>query len=400
MIAISRENGGLIRVISPDATHESPSSVFGFHPVFGFMRESALGEREQARKMRGLRTNSNWICRFAILSEPDGKWSLQGIHGCETERLQGGGYRISTALGPYLLSNSSTIDAARLAQSKADDDPTLKRALILSALILFMLPFLPTKKIEIVPEVLPEPIAVKILPEKQKAVALTVPAQFKTLQKMQQNNRELKRAVDQNLGFLGMLGKKDLTKALGGLPTQLKDASAGAGPGGKEGSGGELLVGLGQGVKRTTVGNTGTSGLGGVGTKGAGGGAGGYGNSLVGSGEGKALSAMAVSQDMVLEGGLDRSVIQATIAKYISQVRACYENGLRGNPGLAGQVTMAFEIAPEGGLNFARVARTSLGHAEVEKCISARMMGWVFPKPLGGVSVKVSYPFLLRPVSS
>ena len=36
------------------------------------------------------------------------------------------------------------------------------------------------------------------------------------------------------LGFMGLLGRKDLTKALGGAPTQLKDASPGAGPGGKE----------------------------------------------------------------------------------------------------------------------------------------------------------------------
>jgi hypothetical protein len=142
------------------------------------------------------------------------------------------------------------------------------------------------------------------------------------------------------------------------------------------------------------------AGLGGIGTKGRGGGGGGYGNSMVGSGEGRALSAMPVSQDIVLEGGLDRAVIQATIAKYISQVRACYEDGLRNNPGISGQVTMAFEIAATGTLNYARVGKSTLGNAPVESCISARMMGWQFPKPLGGVSVKVNYPFLLRPVSS
>ena len=212
-------------------------------------------------------------------------------------------------------------------------------------------------------------------------------------------------AVAQNLGFLGMLGRKDLNKALGGMPTSIKNASPGAGPGGKDGSGGELLVGLGEGVKKTSVGNTGVAGLGGIGVgKGPGGGAGGYGDSLVGSGDAKALSklgvAAAVSRDMTLDGGLDRSVIEATIAKYISQVRACYEAGLRRNPAISGQVHMQFEVGSSGSLNYAKVNHSSLGDSEVEQCISSRMMGWKFPKPLGGVSVKVAYPFLLRPVNS
>lgn len=193
------------------------------------------------------------------------------------------------------------------------------------------------------------------------------------------------------------MGRKDYKKAVGGTPIEVKDTSPGAGAGGNAGSGGELISGLGEGVRRTTVGNTGVQGLGGIGTKGAGGGQGGYGNSLVGSGQGKSLSAIALSQDLVLEGGLDRNVIQATIAKYLNQVRACYEAGLRRSPGIAGQVSMNFEIAASGALNFARVAKTSLGDSQVEQCISSKMMGWQFPKPVGAVVVKVNYPFVLRP---
>jgi hypothetical protein len=217
-------------------------------------------------------------------------------------------------------------------------------------------------------------------------------------------------AVAQNLGFLSLLGKKNLSKALGGAPTKLTDASAGAGAGGKEGSGGELLVGLGEGVKRTTVGNTGVSGLGGIGTHGPGGGKGGMGNGLVGSGgsgnmlngigDGRKLSSQKLSDDIVLEGGLDRAVIQATIAKYLNQVRACYEAKLRSNPGLVGQVTMKFEVGANGMLNYSKVGHSSLGDADVGTCIADKMMTWQFPKPVGGVNVRVSYPFLLRPVNS
>jgi hypothetical protein len=121
---------------------------------------------------------------------------------------------------------------------------------------------------------------------------------------------------------------------------------------------------------------------------------------MVASGDGQRLSALPLSQDMVLDGGLDRAIIQATIAKYLAQVRACYEQGLQKNSALAGQVSMGFEINGGGALNYAKVSKSSLGDSQVEQCISERMMTWKFPKPVGGVNVKVVYPFLLRPVSS
>lgn len=82
----------------------------------------------------------------------------------------------------------------------------------------------------------------------------------------------------------------------------------------------------------------------------------------MGSGNGRTLSAIPVSQDIVLEGGLDRAVIQATIAKYLAQVRACYEEQLQKNPGLMGQVSMNFEINGGGALNYARVGKSTLGN--------------------------------------
>jgi hypothetical protein len=268
----------------------------------------------------------------------------------------------------------------------------------LAAAALLLLFLIPSKQEEAPPQII-EQVEVKIVKEVQKPVA--VPEYVATAPKVVQQiqDQKVRRAVAENLGFLGILGRKDLTKVLGGAPTELKDASAGAGRG-KQGSGGELLMGMGEGVKRTTVGNSGVAGLGGVGTKGAGGGAGGYGTSMIGSGEGRALSTVPLSKDMILEGGLDRSVIQATIAKYLSQVRACYEDGLRSNPGITGLVAMDFQINGTGKLNYARVGKSSLGNSQVEGCIATRMMTWQFPKPLGGVAVKVNYPFLLRPVGT
>jgi hypothetical protein len=209
-------------------------------------------------------------------------------------------------------------------------------------------------------------------------------------------------AIQNQLGFLSLLGKSELKKVLGGLENQVRKKTAGAGKGGDRGSGGQLLSGLGKGVRQASVGNSGVSGLGGIGDAGAGGGLGGFGKSYIGSGGpslGRVLSDVSLAEDVELEGGLDRAVIQATIAKYLSQIRACYERGLRKHPALTGQVTMDFEIAASGKLNFAKVKRTSLANPPVESCISQVMLTWQFPKPVGGTLVRVNYPFMLKPSS-
>lgn len=397
MIAIATENGALVKSL-PFLDEEG--ETFGFHPRFGWIPEFTLASREHSRKRRGLRGgDENWECRFK-LSSGASSMAVEPVEGCKAERQEDGSWRLETLKGIFLLAPAATAPVLRATADEEDKDHTGWILLLLTLFTLVGVSLLPTPKIDVAAVEEVAPVTIQMLPEKAVVVPkLHTEALPKEIVKAVPK-QEVRRAIQQNLGFLGLLGKKELTKALGGMPTALKDASAGAGAGGKEGSGGELLVGLGAGVKRTTVGNSGVAGLGGIGTKGAGGGAGGYGNSMVGSGEGKGLSTVPLSQDMVLEGGLDRSVIQATIAKYLSQVRACYEDGLRNSPGLTGTVTMAFEILGAGSVQSPRVARTSLGNPGVEGCISRSMMNWKFPKPLGGVTVKVAYPFLLRPVSS
>ena len=110
--------------------------------------------------------------------------------------------------------------------------------------------------------------------------------------------------------------------------------------------------------------------------------------------------APAIRFEVRNKGGEARSQIQATIMRYLSQVRACYEEGLKRNQALIGQVTMNFEVNSTGALNFSRVQRSSLNDRPVEDCISAKMLNWKFPQPRGGVNVKVSYPLMLRPVKS
>ena len=402
MIAIANEQGGLIKWVNWDSA-QSPSQELGFHKRFGFMGPDSTQRRGRARAMnQGVRTDSDsWLFRFRIEKDAQ-NWKISALENCAVE-LADSGWELLTNIGRFRLQAASQAGAAPelfapVAVPQQGDDRKIWGAVALAFLLFLMVSwFGPKGDSELAPAVILEPVNVKIVQEKQKAVR--VPSTDSLPRAIATQNQQARKAIAQDLGFLGMLGKKNLTKALGGAPTSIAQASAGAGAGGTAGSGGELLSGLGQGVKRTTVGNSGTVGLGGVGTKGAGGGNGGYGNTSVGSGGGRALSSMPVSQDIVLDGGLDRSVIQATIAKYLSQVRACYEEGLRGNAGLSGTVTMQFEVGSLGALNSARVGKSSLGNADVEGCIAHKMMTWKFPKPLGGVNVKVAYPFLLRPAN-
>lgn len=399
-LSLRDEAGNLIKVLSAG----QGDVTFGLHQLFGWVSDSGAKERlrlqRRSGRSRALRLDdaSAWLCRFKMDAS-----TLQSLDSCDVVPQSPGIWKVQTPKGTLEIAKTVSGGEFRTAvlPEARKDDKTLEKALGIAsilALLMLMIGLFGRGGEQIVAQApIMEPVTVKIIPEKQKSVRVVNPVEMALPKAVQNVDKQAKRAIQQNLGFLGMLGSKNLSKALGGATTNLK-GSAGAGPGGDQGSGGELLVGLGQGVKRTTVGNSGVAGLGGIGTKGVGGGKGGYGNAMVGSGDGKALSAMAVSNDLVLEGGLDRAVIQATIAKYLSQVRACYEQGLSQQPGINGTVTMNFEVGPAGNLSFARVLKSTLGHAGTEGCISQRMMGWKFPKPLGGVAVKVNYPFLLRPI--
>jgi hypothetical protein len=407
MIAIANASGDFLRAIP-----ENTEKIFGYHRLFGFISEQACAERLSNRRSHGLKVSrAEWLFRFR-LQPLAGAWKLVAIEGCSATPASNGTWELHSKVGNFLVSPSAALAAT--GAELTSDEGNLNRLLAASiTLFLLFAGFLwwtgSSNQVETVVPI-PEPVTVKILPP-SNAVRIPAPALTTPHPEIASKAKDDggKRAVAQNLGFLGMLGKKELTKAVGGIPSGLQNVSPGAGLEGDKGSGGEMLVGLGQGVKRTTVGNTGLAGLGGVGGgKGPGGGAGGYGDTLVGSGtgagvgqgNGRSLSTLPLSNDIELEGGLDKAVISATIAKYLSQVRACYEIGLRKNPALSGQVNMGFEIGPSGKLNFARVAKSTLGDAEVPECIATKMLTWDFPKPVGGVNVKVNYPFLLRPVNS
>ncbi len=397
MIAVQSENGELVKVLKNVMDGE-----FGFHQNFGFISKAKASKRVETRKRQFYDfTNDEWLCSFKITQDRNG-FKILPLNGCEVKE-DNQVFKLTTPMGLFEFSSNSNAGISPLLEEHEDENHWINNLVYVTLLLVFILVpvFHWLNKKPTAPQVVEtilEPITVKI----QKEVpTVKIEQVYNPTEMVNPNSKVTKshRAVQRDLGFLGMVGTKDVTKVVGGVPQHLKVATAGAGPGGDAGSGGELLTGLGKGLRKTTVGNSGVQGLGGVGTKGAGGGLGGYGNTLVASGEGKGISAIAVSSnDMVIEGGLSKYVINATIAKYLSQVRRCYETELKNKPDLQGLVEMSFEINGSGKLNFAKVSKTTLENQNVENCISTKMMDWQFPQPKGGVNVPVKYPFMLRPV--
>lgn len=196
-------------------------------------------------------------------------------------------------------------------------------------------------------------------------------------------------------GALAVLGGLKSGANKGGLNLSAANSTAGPGLGGTQGSGEvqKSLYATGLTSAPLGVGHN-VSGAGSYGTKGKGGGQAGYGSlSLVGSTGG---STIPLGAEAEVASGLDRSQIDEVIRRNLGQVRFCYEQGLQKNASLSGRVVVGFTVGPSGAVSSAIVESTSIVEKAVEECISMRLKTWKFPTPQGGVSVKVSYPFVLR----
>ena len=205
------------------------------------------------------------------------------------------------------------------------------------------------------------------------------------------------------MGALAVLGGKSNAPITGGSlnlkNVQFKEGSGGGGTGragrgglGGAGSGGFANALAGKGLLAASRG-TGGLGLpsGGYGTKGRAGGQNGYGRAnLAGGSDGYF---QPLEQDAEVEGGLDRDQINEVIRKNWGQIVYCYERGLQTKPTLSGRVGLKWTINSAGRVTTAGVQTSSLRASSVEGCLISKLKGFKFPQPVGGVNVKVFYPF-------
>lgn len=392
MIAIETMDGSLVKVFK-----ESDNGEIGFHQFFGFTTPEKAKANQELKRRQGYDLNlGDWLCSFKIVSK-GAALEFKDIKDCKVSKMGESAWILETSVGSFKVGKSTPASIVATGVVVKEDSSLLSKSIgglfVATMAVVAGLTLMPRPELAPVEVPVEEPVTVKIV---QSPKVVHVAAQTSEVAKAIAKKSDSMK----NLGFLALIGDKNLKKNVHGAPTKLIKASAGVGAG-EQGSGGEMLLGLGEGLKKTTVGNSGVAGLGGIGTKGAGGGKGGYGNSLVASGNGKGLQELSITNsDMVLDGGLSKYAINATIAKYLNQVRRCYEDELKLYPALEGLVNVDFEVGPSGKLNFARTGKSTLDNKNVENCINTRMMSWEFPRPKGGVNVKVSYPFMLRPVGT
>ena len=88
--------------------------------------------------------------------------------------------------------------------------------------------------------------------------------------------------------------------------------------------------------------------------------------------------------------------IRNVIRAHLTEIRSCYEDGLRTRPDLAGRVVMRFTIGADGTVSSAEVASTTLHDPPVEACIAERVRHFQFPPIPGGGTVSVNYPFVFE----
>ena len=95
--------------------------------------------------------------------------------------------------------------------------------------------------------------------------------------------------------------------------------------------------------------------------------------------------------------GLPKDIVNRIIRAHVNEVRSCYHKGLNRNPNLRGVVVVKFGLLPTGKVGAVEIAESSVADAVVGECIAAAVRRWTFPKPAGGVSLSIRYPFTLEP---
>jgi hypothetical protein len=165
-----------------------------------------------------------------------------------------------------------------------------------------------------------------------------------------------------------------------------KDTAA---PIAQTGTGGFTTEGMktGGGGKSVGIGRTvgqGTGGFGGTGKLGI------AGKGLI---EGSSGRAPATT---VVDGGLDREVIDSIIRRRQDRIRLCYERQLNFKPSLSGKIAVAFTIGKNGNVVKSDIAEDTMNDAAVRSCVLKEVSTWTFPAPRGGTLVKVEYPFVFE----
>lgn len=94
--------------------------------------------------------------------------------------------------------------------------------------------------------------------------------------------------------------------------------------------------------------------------------------------------------------GTYMQITRRIVRAHLSEIRHCYDLGLKQDPALAGRIVVTFTISADGSVQAAEVASSDLSNETVSECVIARVQRWKFAKPRHGSAVVVNYPFILE----
>jgi outer membrane biosynthesis protein TonB len=104
-----------------------------------------------------------------------------------------------------------------------------------------------------------------------------------------------------------------------------------------------------------------------------------------------------VEQDVTIHiGSLPKEEIRKVVRTHRREIRSCYEAALTDSPPLSAKVSLKFVIGANGKVETASVVQGAPATARLEGCLVGTVLGWEFPKPEGGGTVTVTYPFIFK----
>jgi len=99
-------------------------------------------------------------------------------------------------------------------------------------------------------------------------------------------------------------------------------------------------------------------------------------------------------QSVVWTASVGRDLIRGVVNRNKPAVRQCFRDGLIKNPGLQGEVEVAFTIESDGTVAYPSIVRSTVADREVEACVTATIKAWKFPVFVAsGGAVDVRFPF-------
>lgn len=239
-------------------------------------------------------------------------------------------------------------------------------------------------------------VAPKKTEDKQKKLTSAKPGGAIKTGAKQGANMKSEKPDPTKVGLLGVFSSKGTQKQLdqtysgAGELQGMADAATGA-AGSNENRAGDNI---GTKLKDTGAGGKGTQtiGIAGVGTKGRGTGNTGFGTG--GLGQKGSVKVDVGGQDASFSGSIDREAIRRVILAHKAEIRFCYDRELQRQPGLAGKISLKWNITETGAAIKAGVASNEMGNAAVADCIVNKLKTWGFPPAPPDVEAQVIYPFV------